>query len=239
MEWVKVQARKERTVFPSGQMPGSRAAPWAPRPVRSQRITVPGESGTSQLSRSAGKLLIIGGSAMFLGCLFSWNLFRVATYHFYGKVVLTSGTRLTVLLLVVFTGFHARSVLLGRISPIRRRRYWATVGLTGSIALLSLSRYADSIQGSLQRWVVDTYSATIAARTATPVTAVKQALQDAIDGHDVYLTLRPGFFIALAGSMVVLIAAALLLVDALRTARAGARGPGGGLKGVLPDDAEG
>ena len=45
---------------------------------------------------------------MILGGLLSWNLFRVGTYHFYGKVVLTTGTRLTVLVLGILAALRGR-----------------------------------------------------------------------------------------------------------------------------------
>jgi hypothetical protein len=154
---------------------------------------------------------------MILGGLLSWNLFRVGNYNFYGKVGLTPGSRLMVLILGVVVWFRARSVLREGISPTRQRRYWASVALIGLLPLLVLTNYAITVQGYLERWVVDTYSSTIAARTATPVAAVKSALQNSIHRHDVYLTLRPGFFLAVAGSVVVVAAASLLLIDARRS----------------------
>jgi hypothetical protein len=232
-------------MVPSGQMLGGRAAPLGTRssgsPLSRRNR---GDTNLNRLALWAGRLLGIGSSAMILGGLLSWNLFRVGDYHFYGKVVLTPGSRLTVLILGVVAGFEARSVLLEKISPMRKRRYWASVAATGLFPLYALIHYADTVQGYLERWVVDTYASTIAAHGGTSVASVKNALRGAIQRHDVNLTLRPGFFIALAGCVVVLAAAALLLVDARRSAPISipasipARGPGEGLRGVI-SDAEG
>jgi hypothetical protein len=187
-----------------------------------------------RLTPLAGKLLIAGSAALLIGALLSWNFFRVGTFHFYGKVVLTSGRRLSVLLFGGIAAVHARSVLTHRLSAVRLRRYWSSVILTGSLAILALAQYAAGEKSFLEGWVVGSGANSIASQVASPVAAVKSVLEASIARHDVALTLRPGFYIALAGGALVLAAGVLLFAGTRGvSAPAQERAPGAGLQGVL------
>src|SRR5437016_1731908 len=96
---------------------GSAASAWSEG--RSSRS----ELRTQTLTWLAVRLLAVGGAAMILGALLFWNFFRIGTYHFSGKVILTSKSRLPVLSLGILAAFHARRVLRGT----GRRPLWPSV----------------------------------------------------------------------------------------------------------------
>jgi hypothetical protein len=108
--------------------------------------------------------------------------------------------------------------------------------LTGSLAILALGQYAAGEKGFLEGWVVGSGASSIASQVGSPVATVKSALQASIARHDVALTLRPGFYIALAGGALVLAAGVLLFAGTRGVpipAPSQERAPGAGLQGVL------
>jgi hypothetical protein len=153
---------------------------------------------------------------MVLGGLSSWNLFRVGTYHFYGKGGIAGGTHLALVIFGVASIVVGASVLRPGTPQARRARLSGTLLVNGSLGLFWLSRYADGTMAQLERWVVDSYSGTIAASTGAQLDTVKASLQASIDRGDVAFSLRGGFFMALVGTIVVLASGVMLFVHTRR-----------------------
>jgi hypothetical protein len=148
--------------------------------------------------------LAVGGAMVIVGSLMSWNRFVVGTLVFQGKSGLHApGTLLLGALMVI------RGVSLVRGSNaggFGRRGPALFIG--PGLVLVLLVQYALTTRSHLIQWVLGPESAVIARLANLPSGEVLSRLRTTIDSGDVHLTLALGFWLAVAGAVVGLVAAA-------------------------------